>query len=319
MMAGKNILSKFFMLWLFLLAGATAFAAEVPAQGPVAILLSDDEFAYQQPMEMFINEVDHSYEIYSLHGEIENASEVMTAILAQKPALIFTLGAKASYVAKIWTIDHQEIPVLFAMVLNWERFDFLKRQDNIAGIATDVDPGAQFLNMTLFFPEARKIGTIYSEEHSGWIIKNARQEAARLGLELIAEPIRHPKDFQHAFRKIVDTIDSFWFVTDPVVFTLDNIAFFEKRCIRDRLVCIGQSENIAKLGVLLAVDPDIPNIGVQAAAMAKSILAGRQRPENFGVQPPLGTRLLVNLKTAEKIGLPISDEAKNLANTVIGK
>jgi hypothetical protein len=51
--------------------------------------------------------------------------------------------------------------------------------------------------------------------------------------------------------------------------------------------------------------------------MAKSILNFNQQPVKLGVIPPLGTRLFINLKTAEKIDLHIGQTALDQATKII--
>ena len=102
-----------------------------------------------------------------------------------------------------------------------------------------------------------------------------------------------------------------------MVYTLDNVDWTEKRCVIDRLICIGQSRNIAETGVLIAVSPDIANIGRQAASMAKNILISHQQPNRIGVMPPLGTQLVLNIKTANKIGLKLNRTVVDMFSDII--
>jgi len=108
-------------------------------------------------------------------------------------------------------------------------------------------------------------------------------------------------------------------LADPVVYTLENVDWLEKRCAKDQIVCMGQSRNIAEIGILLAVNPDIANIGLQAASMAKSILLRHKPPEQIGVMPPLGTHLVLNAKTADMIGMSLNDTVMDMANEIIGR
>ena len=315
--SGMNNICRYIFLGLvFCLVPfcSMAFAAE-----HVAVLLSDAEKAYTEPLESFTAEVGVPVQVYNLEGDVFRAPEVMRKILSQKPALIFALGAKASYVAKTWTLDMQDIPVVFAMVLNWQKYDLLAGQENITGIANEVAPGIQFANATIVSPDTRRIGVIYSEAHSMQIIKDAKESAKKLGIELITKSISNPQDFKHAFRMISGRIDGYWIVADPVVYTIENVVWLEKKCINQNLICIGQSKNVAASGVLLAVDLDVPNIGSQAASIARNIMIRKQSPKSIGVMPPLGTRLLLNMKTARKINLSVSLSAMDLANEIIDK
>ena len=99
--------------------------------------------------------------------------------------------------------------------------------------------------------------------------------------------------------------------------TLENVHWLKRQCLKDRLICIGQSDNIVRLGMLLAVNPDIPSIGVQAAAIAEDILHYGAKPSKIGVQDPLGTRMTLNAGTAKKIGLTLPDGVLQMADEVL--
>jgi putative ABC transport system substrate-binding protein len=292
-------------------------ATEAEGQAPIAILLSDSEEAYTKPVATFSSEIGVPVHVFDLKGDVDNAPARMAEILAIKPALIFALGAKAAFTAKVWTADTPEIPVIFAMVLNWERYGLLDGQPNVAGIASEVDPGTQFINLTIALPDVKRVGVVYSKTHSAETVVRAKREAGRLGLELVELPINRPKEFRQTYKQIADKIDGYWMLADPVVYTLENVAWLEERCTRDRIACIGPSRNIAEMGILLAVNADVSNIGIQAASIAKSILLRRLSPKQIGVMPPLGTRLVLNAKTAERIGITFNRTALDMASDVI--
>lgn len=299
-----------FNLW----AGTPALAA-APG-GPIAILLSDSEAAYAQQVAIFKEEVGMPVQVFNLHGDLAHDPGLKKKLFAVRPTLIFALGAKAAYAAKLWTQDRQDIPVLFAMVLNWQRYKLLEGSRNIAGIAAEISPGAQFVNMTMFLPTMRRIGLLYSPLSEA-ILSQAREAAALLGLELVAEPIERAGDFQRAFKRLAGRVDAFWLLNDPVVYTLENMDWLEDRCLQEKLLCVGQTQNLAKMGLALTVNPDLGQIGGQVAAMARNILLHGQKPGEIGVMEPIGTQLFVNLKTAERIELPVSPQVLDMATSII--
>jgi ABC-type uncharacterized transport system substrate-binding protein len=319
-MIGRILPNKFlFLLLAAVWLGGLPMALAAADSDPVVILVSDEEKAYSGPIESFIAEINQPVEIFNLKGNVERAPDIMGQIFSRNPRLIFALGAKAAVVSKVWTKGSPEIPVVFGMVLNWERYGLFDRQGNVAGIAYDVAAGTHLANLAMISPEINRIGVIYSREHSGRFIESARKSADILNLKLIEKPIENPQEFQRAFKGMEDRVDSYWILSDPIVYTLENISWLEDRCIKNRIICLGPSENVAKLGVVLSVDPDQKNIGVQAASMAKSILESGQRPGKIGIMPPIGTRLFINLKTANKIGLHISRNTLDQATRVIDR
>ncbi len=313
-----NIAAILLLMTGFLSSPECTYCAQ-RANGFVAILISDTQEAYTRPVDTFIDEIQMPARVFNLKGNLDNAPRQMAEILALRPALIFALGAKAAYTAKVWTADRQKIPVIFAMVLNWQRYGLLDGQNNIAGIASEVAPGTQLANMAIASPQVKKVGVIYSPSHSLEIVQQAKAAAAKLGLEILDMPVNRPKEFRQAYKKIAGKIDGYWMLADPVVYNLDNVNWLEQRCARDRIVCVGQSKNIVELGVLLAVNPDVANVGLQAASMAKSILLRHQQPKQIGVMPPLGTHLVLNIKTAEEIGLELDRAVLDMASEIIDK
>lgn len=308
--------------WLAALLLLTIFIAESQGgtnSGHIALLLSGPEEAYAVSAKAFKAEVNMPVHTYTLTGEDQQFSTIKTRLFASRPSIIFALGAKAAFMAKTWTKSEPEIPVVFAMVLNWRRYNLLDGQANMSGIATETSVGTQFVHLTTIVPTTRKIGVVYSAEFSQSLIDEAKKIASLLGLELVTEAISSPIEFQRAYKKISSRIDSFWVLNDPVTFTLNNMDWLARRCIKDRIVCLGQSENVVRQGLTFAVNSDFHDIGAQAASLARNILRGNQRPQDIGVMDPLGTQIHINLLAAERIGLRIDPTALDMATKVFDK
>nr|MBF0221847.1 hypothetical protein [Desulfobulbaceae bacterium] len=312
-MAGKNIIIRVAIILLFWLFVVPSGAKE---QTSIAVLLSSSEDIYAETAAAFASEVGLPVHIYNLQGDVKKNPDLKKELFADKPSLIFALGAKAAYVAKLWTKDTPEIKVIFSMVLNWQQYHLLEGQDNVAGIAAEVAPGTQFVNLTTIMPKIKRIGVIYSEENSSQIIADARQKARVLGVELVAIPIDRPEAFQTAYKKIRWQLDAFWVLNDPITFSLENMAWLAEKCIKDRLICLGQSENIVKQGLSISVNTESRDIASQAASLARNILLGSQNVKEIGVMPPLGTNIAINIKTIGKIGVQIDQLTLNMATTI---
>ncbi|MCP4353747.1 MAG: hypothetical protein GY795_50510 [Desulfobacterales bacterium] len=291
-------------------------ASYYDATRPVAVFLTSESESYTTHADVFINEIGIPSEVFNLYGDIRNADNVKDEILSVNPVLIFALGAKASYTAKTLTADHPDIPVIFGMVINWKKYK-LHEQNNVVGIPYVVYPDIQFAYFKMFVPDVQQIGVIYSKMHSSEIIADAEHAAMLEELELVAEPIVESKDLRPAYNKIRDRIDALWLIADPVVYTPKNMDWLKRRSIRDTIPCFGQSENIVKLGALLAVAYDDYDIGSEAAYIAKKILFENESPKNIGEKYHQLYRIFLNMKTAEKIGLEISPSAMRIATDII--
>ncbi len=138
-----NMIASLLML-LILLLPATISGDQ--GQGWLAVLLSDSEESYEAPVNAFIDNVPLEVRIFNLHGDIRNDPSLRARLFEDNPGMIFSLGAKATFVAKMWTQKRQDILVLFAMVINWKQYGLLDGQKNIVGISSEVNPGNQFLD-----------------------------------------------------------------------------------------------------------------------------------------------------------------------------
>ncbi len=302
---------------IFLLVWLLPLAAQAGNTCWVAALISSDEQVFNEPLATFKAGMDCDVRDFALQGDIQSDADLMDRIINERPSLIFALGAKAAYLAKLWTKEHQEIPVIFAMVLNWEQYQLLEGQANIVGINSEVDPGNQFLSLSMFAPGIKRIGVIYNPRHSAALVDKAKKAVAILGMELIERQIDNSWSFRRTYRQLADQVDGLWVLNDPVTYTLDNMSWLGKGCIKDRLVCVGQGINLTEIGFMLSVRSDVGSIGSQAASMARNIIERNQTPASIGVMAPLGTHISLNHRTAKSVGVLISSQALDMAGEVI--
>ncbi len=314
-MRGRTILYSILSVILFVCGIFSTPLQAADSNAPVAILLSDSEEAYSLPVNTFRAEIGRPVKIFNLQGDLKKNFELKHKLLAIQPKIIFALGAKAAYASKLWTRDNQNIAVLFAMVFNWQRYKLLSQQ-NMAGIAAEIAIGTKFANITVFSHDIKKIGIIYSN-HSYEVLKEAQKAAEIFDLKLYSKEISRSKDFRRFFKEMNEKIDAFLVLNDPVIYTLDNMDWLKIRCVKGKLPCIGQSRNIVELGLVLSINPDMADIGSQAASIAKNIINRHQRPDVIGVMAPLGTEIIINRKTAERIGLELHQSSIDMATGVI--
>jgi len=182
-----------------------------------------------------------------------------------------------------------------------------------------------FVNLTDFNRKLnnRRAGFVLAPEWyarpgcSSDFVDRIRRASADLGLEITASAVDQSRFFKRSFNHMAPDVDVFRVLADPVVYTLENIAWLKETCIRRQLISIGQSQNLARYGLLLSIHPDPCQIGLQAASIAGNILVCHQKPGDLGVVHPLGTRIVLNMKTARRIGVDISPASVNMATEEI--
>ncbi len=311
-------MSRFLNLLLFVLGLVSCLpaAAWSAQQGLVVILLSSNVPAYQEPARDFELEYDGPVRVFTLHGTTREVPIVLAEVLAAKPRLILALGARAAYAAKMWTEKEQQIPVLFAQAMNWRHFGLLGKQANIAGIDMVSPAGSELAYLTMFAPDVRRIGMVYSKGSEA-MARKIQEAAGLFGLEVVMVAAQDSRDLKFAYKALVDEIDGFIVLRDPKVYDLDNMEWLGERCRIDKIVCLGRSAELAQKGTLLTVSPGSRDIALQAVSLTQAILSGQTTPQEIGVAAPLGTRVVLSLEAATALNLTISQEVQDAATEVI--
>lgn len=276
----------------------------VKASEEIVILKTNQEILqYNIPANTFKKAVSYTIRELDMEGDLNKGRAFVQQLKQDPPRLIFTIGDKASFVAKE---GFSEVPIIFSMVLNWKKLG-LENVKNITGISLDVPPESQFTQLKLIAPQVSQIGVIYSSEASQELIYQAKKISADLGIELVSIQVTSGKNVRKAWKKIENRIDALWMVADPVVITQDNFEFLKEQTLRKKIPFLGYSESFVKAGALLAVSPDYETIGSQAASLTLQILEDRQKPGDIQITEPIGTVIALNKSTAKKLGLSLND------------
>ncbi len=115
-MAGKIIYkSGFFLLALLLFLPSFGYCGKGQW---IAVLISESEQVFEAPVQSFSDSVSMEVRVFNLQGDIRKDPGLKDRMFAEKPAMIFALGAKAAFVAKLWTRERQDVPVIFADIIN---------------------------------------------------------------------------------------------------------------------------------------------------------------------------------------------------------
>jgi putative ABC transport system substrate-binding protein len=209
--------------------------------------------------------------VVRIDDPIEKArKKIRRAAEVSAPDAIFALGAQAAVLAKA---ELPEIPLVFAMVMDWQRHGL--DGSGTAGVALEVPVDDLLTRYKLMLPQLRRIGLIYSTAMSDDFLSGARAAAQRLGIELSEEPVTAADQVAGAYRRLRRDIDAVWMIPDPGVVTRDNFAYLAHRTRNDEIAFLAFSENFVRAGALLSVTPNYTTMGSQAAALLGRTL--RQR------------------------------------------
>lgn len=272
----------------------------------IAVIKSRDQEVYNQVLESFLKNCPNvsakQLVEYNLNGEEKEWADVKKE-MGITPTLILAMGPLAAQMANDASLN---IPVIFCMVSNPSRYGLAGA--NLAGISMDVSGETQFALYKTVVPNLKTIGVIYDPEKSEQLIIEAAQAAEHLGLELITVPVSSSKKVPKALRSMLGKIDALWMVPDDTVLTTQSFRFFLVTSFEKKLPFLAISDIFVKVGALATIAPDPNEMGEQLGQLVTKIQSGQLDLTKTNILPPIETNLVINVKTAEKIGLTIAPE-----------
>ncbi len=279
---------------MLVLAGTGAWPASAKAR--VLIVTSGDLPQYRAPIAAFERRTKRPATLVQLKGTPDVARRRLERAAAEAPVeAVFALGGRAVYLAREVL---PSTPLVFAMVLQHQGLDL---HGPVTGVEVQLPVESLFARFKMLLPTLHRIGVLYGPTLGPEAIERIRRAAAAVQVELVAARVRHPDEVAGAYRRIRTRIDALWMVPDPVAITRDNFAYLSHRTRNDGIAFLAFSENFVRAGALMSIAPTYETMGEQAAVLLERLLESPGHPPP--IQPPLGTRLVVNTEVARALGL----------------
>jgi ABC-type uncharacterized transport system substrate-binding protein len=301
-------------LALAVLTVAGGFAARPALAADVAIILSANVDEYQRAVRGFKATARHRVVAeYDMEGDFERGRKILTEIESKtKPDLIFAVGIWALQVA---VSQATTTPVVYAMVLNPSTIVGSAR--NVTGASMNVPVEHPIRLLKQLGPQIKRIGVIYNQTRTGYLVRRAEAVARENGLVLVASEIRSPRDAIAALETMQDGIDALWILPDETILAPTVVQQMLLFSYRKRIPLLGLSESQAQAGALLSLSfASGEDIGRQAGDLANSILAGKGAGE-LPYTTARQVKLTVNLKAAHKLGVEIPKGILDQATAII--
>ncbi len=289
---------------IVLSVGLVWLGAAVGAGGrQVTVLMSAPVQAYEEALLGFKDGLDSEHEIVvrQMDGSVQRGREFLTAA-GEKPDLVFAIGVWALQAA----LDQpSDVPVVYAMVLNPASM-IGTGVTGVTGASMNVPVADNLRLLRQLGPAVRRIGVVFNESKTGYLMREARELAGPLGIDLIARDARTVGEAIQAFDALQrEGIDAFWYLPDETLLAPPVTKYVFLASHRGGIPILGVSERQAEMGALLALTfASSEDIGRQAGELARIILDGKSPAE---VPPTTARRvsLTVNLKAARKLGVEI--------------
>ena len=231
-----------------------------------------------------------------------------------------TAGTTATQAAKHATAT---IPIVMAASANPVGLGLVaslaRPGGNVTGFSNDQEEtvGKRLQLLKTVAPGARRIAVLFNPTNpawaSGWPMLDA--PASALNLELVRAPVRVPEEMQPTFEKIAkEHADAIMVAIDPIFFT--EAGRIAALAAESRLPAIYGTRTHVVAGGLMSYAPDGQEGFRLAAIYVDKILKGA-RPADLPVQQPTKFELVINLKTANALGLTLPRSLLALADEVI--
>jgi putative tryptophan/tyrosine transport system substrate-binding protein len=192
---------------------------------------------------------------------------------------------------------------------------------NVTGVAYGFDTdifGKQLELLKEVIPKVRRVAILSNPGSSPTqpLIMSSVEGAARsLGLQLQLLEARGPGEFDGAFAVMAKERAGALLVTGGPVFFLHRARLAEL-AVKNRLPSMSTQGQWVEAGGLMSYGPSFPDLYRRAATYVDKILKGA-RPADLPIEQPTKFELVINLKTAQALGLTIPRSLLQRADQVI--
>jgi len=300
-----------------------AFAADPPR---VSILHSG--FPDRTPIHVLFEELRSlGYEqghtaiidLYGAEGDSVRLTKLVEQLAKQRPDLIIGLTSPAARALKQAGVT---TPVVFAFVsdpIGLGIVESLARPGaNFTGVTYgDAILGGKRLEFLLeALPGTRRVAVLWGHfPENVPLFEDISRSASIQGIEIISRELGGTEDLAQAFKDVAQA------GAQCVVFLTDNTMFGYRKeiaelALANHLPSIHAFETEAEDGGFMSYGPNLSNAYRRVAGLADRILKGIS-PANLPVEEPTTFKMVINLKTANALGLTIPSTLLVRADEVI--
>ena len=309
---------------LILLGGPSSAGAETPKVFKIGIL-TDAMVPWHSTTEGFRNGLKELgyvegkniiFEPRAAQGSTSRISELAAELIRLKPDLLFCVSDACRRETK-------QIPIVFSQVSDPVRLglvDSIARPGgNVTGIA-NLRAELTAKRLELFkgtVPALRRVLVTYDprEREEQEAVTVARSAASRLGVTLLERPITAPLEMEPALAELKGGgPDGILIVQSGANLNIPGRSL--EVATSNRLPTMYPASFWTMFGALVSYGPDQYAQGRQAARLAHKILTGTP-PAEIPVELPDRIEFVVNLKTARRLGLQVSQSSLLRADKVI--
>jgi len=250
-------------------------------------------------------------------SNITEMEEDLRAIIERKVDLILALSTPAAQKAKLMTAG-TGIPVVFAPVYDPVESgivqDLIHPGGNLTGIKVGGNSAKALEWLLKVAPDIKNIAVPFNRGNKATeqSLKELQQAAGIIGVKLSVREVKDRQELKTLFENLPAESDALWLLNSNLL--VRNIEMFVAAAIKNRLP-LGSSTSQVESGVMVSYGQNLYRTGELAASLAERIFLGIS-PADLPVEST-DFFLGINLKTANRIGIDISDDILHVADKII--
>jgi ABC-type uncharacterized transport system substrate-binding protein len=260
------------------------------------------------------------FEYRGAQGQPERIPGLVADLIQSKVDVLFCPNLPAIHAAKNAT---KTIPIV--MVSNVDPVE-------LGIVASFAHPGGNITGLTLqslelagkrlellkeIFPKLKRVGLVWNtgDQSMNLITKQVQAAAPPLGVTLQPYGVRDPNDFGGIFEKIAQNPpDALFSIADRLISSQrKQILEFG---VKSKIPTMFDAAPAVEAGALMAYGPSRAEVSRRAAVYVDKILKGA-KPADLPIEQPTKFEFVINLKTANHIGLTIPQTVLMRADRVI--
>lgn len=268
----------------------------------------------------FVDGQNVAIEFHWAEGHYDRLTEFAANFVGHRTAVIAAFGPPAALAAKGAT---QTIPIVFVNgadpVASGLVSSLSRPGGNVTGISLLINTlvAKQVQLLRDIAPNATCFGLLVNpnNDSSESEIKDAEAAAKELGLQVVVRKATTNEDIEPAFADFLERKCNGVLVAADL-FLRSRTKLIVTLALRRRLPTISNSTEFAQSGGLVGYGTDVTAGYRQAGIYAGKILSGT-KPADLPVLQSTKFELILNLKTAKALGLPIPPSVLSIADEVI--
>jgi putative ABC transport system substrate-binding protein len=256
-------------------------------------------------------------EYRSAEGRSERDSEIAEELVRLKVDVIVTT-TPAVLVKQVTSV----IPIVFPLASDPVRSGLVTSLARPGGNATGLSTlqsdlaGKRIEVLREIVPNLRRLAVLANVGNPSTAIEmsEAQTAAGKLGLQVVASPIRRAEDIAPTFEELTGRADALYVCGDPLQFA--HRIRINTLALGLRLPTMLLTRDDVEAAGLISYGPDFADLYRRSADYVDKILRGA-KPADLPVEQPTKFELVVNLTTAKALGLKIPEAFLLRADEII--